>query len=222
MKFPAIALKTYQNLKSNPLFLGITDYVLRVLRFERSSIKRAHLAHTIVDDLNSEIVNHPLILEHSGCKAGCADCCHTEVSVTPDEAELLALRVFDGVEIDWNKLRTQAEEIDRSNNYYLLDFSVRGCVFLSENRTCRVYEDRPSVCRTNMVIGNSSQCSTVDGSIKEMRLVKTEKADMAIIGQFMMTPTDNGLLPKLLLEKLNRMILQNQRSKRNLSKSKEL
>jgi Fe-S-cluster containining protein len=222
VKFPAIALKTYQSLKSNPLFLGITDYILRVLRFERSAIKRAKLAHTIIDDLNSEVVNHPLILEHSGCKAGCADCCHTEVSVTPDEAELLAERVMDGVDIDWNKLRIQAEQIERSQNYYDLDFSVRGCIFLSENRTCRVYDDRPSVCRTNMVIGNSAQCSTADGITKEMRLVKTEKADMAIIGQFMMTPTDNNLLPKLLLDKLNRIINQNQRSKRTLSKTREM
>lgn len=186
--------------------MGITDYVLRALRIQTSPIKRAKIFHELVDDFVKEMTTHPLIIEHSGCQKGCAACCHTEVSVTPDEAELLALRVKDGVSIDWSKLHLQKTQIEEGKNFYQIPYELRSCVFLGEENQCRVYDDRPSVCRTNMVIGNSDQCSTKDGEMKEMRLVKTEKADMAIIAGFMTAPNENDLLPSLVWKVLNREV----------------
>jgi Fe-S-cluster containining protein len=203
LKFPAVALQTYNRLKANPLFLGITDYVLRVIRSESSPIKRAKAVHEIVEDYAKEMSNHPLVMEHSGCKKGCSGCCHTEVSVTPDEAILLAKRVQDGINIDWAKLHLQKTQIEQNKNFYELPYELRGCIFLGDEDQCRVYDDRPSVCRTNMVIGDASQCSTKDGQMQDMRLVKTEKADMAIIGAFMLNPSENDLLPRLVWQKLD-------------------
>ena len=100
LKFPAIALDSYNRLKNNPIYLAITEYVLRSLRFEKSSLKRARFVHELIDDYNKEIMNHPIIMEHSPCKRGCSACCYTEVSVTPDEADLLADRVNKGLNID--------------------------------------------------------------------------------------------------------------------------
>lgn len=202
MKFPAIAFQTYNRLKNNPKFLAITEFIIRTLRPIASATERAMIVHQFVDDCNEEILNNPLVKQYSGCKKGCSACCHTEVSVTPDEAELLAERVLNGVTIDTQKLFVQKQVIDSKESYYSLPYNQRGCVFLGEEGECRVYEDRPSVCRTNVVLGDASQCSTEDGQMKEMRLVKTEQADMVIMGAFMHQHTENGLLPEKLWEAL--------------------
>jgi Fe-S-cluster containining protein len=202
LKFPAIALQTYNRLKNNPNFLAITDFVLRTIRNEKNPIDRAQFVHQIVDDCNELVLKHPLIIEHSGCQKGCANCCHTEVSVTPDEAKLLAQRVKEGIDIDWEKLRTQKNTVEENKSFYSIPFQARACVFLDEENQCRVYEDRPSVCRTNVVIGTSEQCSTEDGTVKAMRLVNTERSDMAIMASFMLAPNENSILPKLLWDTL--------------------
>lgn len=204
MKFPAVAMATYNRLKDNPIFLAITDFVLRTLRNEKSAIKRARMVHEFVDDCNDDILNHKIIQEMSPCKKGCAACCHTEVSVTPDEAELLALRVRNGVSVDLQRLHIQKTTQDKKQSFYTIPYELRACVFLGEDNQCRVYEDRPSVCRTNVVIGDAEQCSTQSGTMGPMRLVKTERADMAIMGLFMLNPSENDILPNLLWKKLNR------------------
>lgn len=206
--------------------MGVTEYVLRALRAEKSPIERARFVHSLVDDFNKDILAHPLIEQLSPCKKGCAACCHTEVSVTPDEAELLALRVENGIKIDLQKLHIQKTAIENGKSYYTVPYELRGCVFLGEDNQCRVYDDRPSVCRTNVVLGEASQCSTKDGTMQSQRLLKTENADMAIMGHFMQKPEDNNVLPFLLWEKLNekdkniknRLINQ----LKNISKNQEL
>jgi Fe-S-cluster containining protein len=203
LKFPAIALETYQRLKSNPLYLGITEYIVRSMRSFKTPKKRAEFVHQLIDEYNDEIYTNPIIAKLSPCQKGCAGCCHTEVSCTPDEADVLAKRVIDGVNIDWSRLHMQKTMKEENRDYLTLPYELRACVFLGEDNQCRVYEDRPSVCRTNMVIGESSQCCTKDGTTKEMRLVKTEKADMAIIGFFMMHPHDNSTLSDLLWTRLS-------------------
>jgi Fe-S-cluster containining protein len=202
LKFPAIAFQTYNRLKNNPKFLALTEFMLRTLRPIVSPIERAKLVHQFVDDCNEEVMKNPIVKQYSGCHRGCSGCCHTEVSVTPDEADLLAMRVQEGVTIDTQKLYIQKKVIESKESYYSLPYNQRACVFLGETGECRVYEDRPSVCRTNAVLGDSSQCSTVDGQMKEMRLVKTEHADMVIMGAFMHQHTENGLLPEKLWEAL--------------------
>lgn len=202
MKFPAIAFQTYSRLKNNPKFLALTEFILRTLRPMINPIDRAKLVHQLVDDCNEEMFNNPLVKQYSGCHKGCSACCHTEVSVTPDEAELLAKRVQEGITIDTQKLYVQKQVIESKESFYVLPYSQRGCVFLGDEGECRVYDDRPSVCRTNVVLGDSSQCSTIDGQMQEMRLVKTEQADMVIMGAFMHQHTENGLLPEKLWEAL--------------------
>jgi len=224
LKFPAIAFQTYNRLKSNPKFLALTEFMLRTLRPILNPIDRAKLVHQFVDDCNEEVFKNSLVKQHSGCHKGCSACCHTEVSVTPDEAELLAKLVQDGVTIDTQKLYIQKQVIASNESYYSLPYSQRGCVFLGETGECRVYNDRPSVCRTNVVLGDSSQCSTLDGQMKEMRLVKTEQADMVIMGAFMHQHNDNGLLPEKLWESLFSIRKNNEShpKKRQVSKEKNL
>jgi Fe-S-cluster containining protein len=153
-----------------------------------------------VDEYNEVVFDHPLVKQLSPCKQGCTACCHTQVSVTEDEAYLLATRVKAGTSIDLDRLKIQMQARDSSELFFNLSYEQRKCVFLSEEGSCQVYDDRPSVCRTNAVLGDASQCDTREEQ-KQLVLVLTENADVTIYGHFQQSK-NNGSLPHLLAQQL--------------------
>ncbi len=197
MNVPAIAKNTFDLLRNQPEFLSITESVRTHLNKIKSSLERARFVHNMVDEYNKEIFSHPLIKEFVPCKTGCSACCHTQVSVTEDEAELLLHNINNGVEIDYKRLSLQTERGNDTSDFYKLSYQDRKCVFLDDNGACKVYKDRPSVCRTNAVVGEASQCSTDGKEQGAVRLVKTSKADMAIVGAYA-NATESGTLPMML------------------------
>ncbi|MDO9181420.1 MAG: YkgJ family cysteine cluster protein, partial [Bacteriovorax sp.] len=176
-----------------------------------SPLERARFVHHIVDDYNREIFAHPIVQKFLPCKVGCSGCCHTQVGVTEDEAELLANRVTEGVKIDFARLEKQVQVGNNPENFYLLSYADRRCVFLGTDDSCQVYNDRPSVCRTNAVLGEASQCSPVEGEGEgqTIRLLKTEQADMAIMGSFFMSK-ESGTLPHM----VGKILQQNEEFKK--------
>lgn len=200
MNVPAIAKKTYEELRNQNEFMAIVHSVLDRLRKITSPIERAQIVHLEVESFNQEVFSHPLVEKFSPCKMGCDGCCHTQVSVTDDEAVLLAQRVEDGLVIDMARLELQAEAQNDSDAYYKIKYQDRRCVFLDDEGACRVYEDRPSVCRTNAVIGDASQCDT-SVSVGPTRLIRTPKSDMAIYASFLFS-RESGTLPFMLSKAL--------------------
>ena len=196
MNVPAIAKKTYDELRVKPEFAGIVDFVLSELDKIPDDIEKARFIHKLVDELNEKVFEHPLVKTYSPCKAGCTACCHTQVSVTRNEALLLIERVNEGVTVDSDLLLKQMKAGDNDTEFYRLSYEDRKCIFLGDNGLCSVYEDRPSVCRTNAVLGNSSQCDT-SAELKPTVLVKTPHADMVIYAAYVHAK-DNGALPHLL------------------------
>lgn len=195
MNFPAIAKQTYDTLKNQSAFSSISQFVKDHLKKIISPLERARFLHHVVDDYNREVFAHPLVQKLSPCKAGCSACCHTQVSITEDEAELLASRIEEGLKIDYSQLNLQMQAGNSSDEFYKLSFDERKCLFLNSDNKCQVYSDRPSVCRTNAVLGEASQCSTKEGLSpkQELRLVKTSEADMAIMASFL-TSRESGTL----------------------------
>ena len=53
----------------------------------------------------------------------------------------------------------------------------RKCVFLNDQNECTIYDDRPSVCRTNTVLSDPAACSTEDGkeNLTELKYVISER-----------------------------------------------
>ena len=151
-----------------------------------------------------EIFENPVAKSEVSCGKGCSYCCHTQVSITKDEAELLASHAVKLGDIDIQSLYIQAQAQNSDNDWYLFDHEQRSCVFLDDENLCRVYEDRPSVCRTNYSFSEPSQCSTEDGKSKPMKILRTEKADMAVISAFEES-TENGALPYMLWKSLSVM-----------------
>lgn len=209
MDFPAIAYKTYQQWKNNSSMSAFFFNVVRTLQSIKNPITKTRKFHQIINENIDSIFEDTTVTRSVSCKIGCSGCCHTPVSVSNEEAQLLAHRVKSGVEISLKNLERQAILGNSSAAYYSLSFENRKCVFLSEKGACSVYEDRPAVCRTNFVVGNPKQCDTSDGKEKPVRLLNTTKADMAIIAGFK-TATSSGLLPSMLYRELNRSQNQNQ------------
>lgn len=201
MNVPAIAKSTFDLLKNQPEFSSITQTIIKSLKKIKNNFEKARFLHNVVDEYNNEVFSHPLLLEFVPCKSGCSACCHTQVSVTAEEAELLIHQIDNGVEINYQILSLQSEAENNAENFYKLSYQDRACVFLDDKGACKVYNDRPAVCRTNAVVGEASQCATNSSGPGPQRLVKTSKADMAIVGAYCVT-RESGALPYLVAKLL--------------------
>lgn len=200
MNVPAIAQKTFVELRNRVEAMELIQFVLKKLNKQHDPLKRARYVHRLVDELSEYIFNDPQVKSLSPCQSGCSACCHTQVSVTNDEAELLASRVQGGNEINLGRLYVQMAVKNSSAAWNALSFEERKCVFLDSEDKCTVYQDRPSVCRTNAVLGSPAQCDTSDGP-QAVRLVKTPEADLAIYASYLHSH-EGGTLPYMLAKSL--------------------
>lgn len=198
MNVPAVAQRTFEESRDNPELIGIVNLTIEALQKLSTTDQRTELVHSMIDEFNSEVFNHPLVQKFSPCKKGCDGCCHTQVSVTEDEAIILARHIMDGLPIDLDRLNKQMMTKNDSAEFFKLNYADRKCIFLDQDGACRVYEDRPSVCRTNAVLGSADQCDT-SKELKPVRLVKTPHSDMIIYAQFLFSDK-NGSLPSMVGE----------------------
>lgn len=201
MLVPAIAMKTYNELKNQAKSLAVVQLVLKKLNKLHQGHKRAEFIHRMIDEANQPVFDNPLVKQLSPCKKGCTACCHTQVSVTEDEASLLANKIHSGeVVIDLDRLKVQMKVQNDSSAFFSLPYEQKKCVFLDAEGGCTVYADRPSVCRTNAVLGSADQCDTSSGQ-KPQRLVKTTEADLVIYASYLHSKK-SGALPHLLAKAL--------------------
>ncbi|MDD0854034.1 YkgJ family cysteine cluster protein [Halobacteriovorax sp. GB3] len=190
--------------KDHPVLSFVYSTLVKRLKQCESPIQRAKLAHKEIDRYNQEVLDNEVVQKYMSCKKGCAACCHTQVSVTSDEAELLTDLYLKGeVDIDLKKLYLQSEARNDVSKWYNIPYDIRRCLFLDENNACKIYENRPAVCRTNMVLSDPKTCSTIDGKVHEQRLVNTHKADMIIMASYTVTKSA-GTLPYMIWKALNK------------------
>ncbi len=200
MNVPAVAQRTFSTHSRDPIYMEIVRRMVQLLSGLKSGTDRARLVHQEIDAYNKEVFSNPVVKAHSPCTAGCSACCHTQVSTTHDEAQLLARSVSEGIEIDQSRLQRQTGAGNSSEEFYKLSYEDRRCVFLDQAGSCRVYSDRPAVCRTNAVLGSADQCDTRQGP-KTTRLILTHKADMVIYAAYLSAP-ESGTLPVMLTKAL--------------------
>jgi Fe-S-cluster containining protein len=101
----------------------------------------------------------------STCRAGCAACCHFEVEITSDEADILAELVTSGAaKIDRPALFAQAARGKQDPQWGKGPTPENKCVFLTPMKTCGIYESRPSSCRRLLVTTDPGECHSADGS----------------------------------------------------------
>lgn len=191
--------------------------VYEKLSLRKDSVERAQLSHELINESLEEILSDPSTKKLISCKKGCSACCHTQVSVSRDEADLLAVRILeDGIKIDLDLISKQARAGNSSEAWFQQSFNDRKCIFLDDDGNCQVYFDRPSVCRTNYAISNPSACDTSNGHFQSIRLLKTKKADFITMAAFNISD-EGGVLPLMLVQAINR--LSNEKLSKSLKKN---
>ena len=203
MNFPALAKKTYDELKEVPRYKGLLYRIFALFKVLTTPKERVEMVHQQVVQSLATLFEDPLVSKYVSCKKGCSFCCHGQVSVTEDEADVLADKIIeDEASIDIRRLGIQSKAKNKAVDWYKISFQDRRCVFLDEAGQCSIYKDRPSVCRTNFVVNNPQDCSTEDGIEKPLRMLKTHDADMIVMAHFIYNKV-NGSLPYMLVQSLH-------------------
>lgn len=124
---------------------------------------RSRWVHGIVDAAQASFKEqHPEVIRQVRCERGCAHCCHLWVGITRDEAELLAGRVREGTaHADEARLEIQ-RHWESPGDFVGKPVEQAACVFLGPGGACTVYEDRPSACRSRLVVSDPEFCRGLD------------------------------------------------------------
>jgi Fe-S-cluster containining protein len=108
------------------------------------------------------------------CRTRCCGCCHCEVEITRDEAAVLHERVTGGMAIDPARLAVQAGRERLSPEWAKFWSRENRCVFLAEEGTCRIYDDRPAACRRLFVTTPPEACTTAGAAVATVRILLAE------------------------------------------------
>lgn len=120
-------------------------------------LRVAFTLHEIIDEHARAMLKKSPHGPDVKCRAGCAACCSIHVDISPHEAALLLAWCREyGIAIDRTRLERQATKTDAT--WHELAPKDRACVFLAEDRTCKVYEHRPGSCRKYFVKTDPDLC----------------------------------------------------------------
>lgn len=198
MVMPAIATRTYKLFEKDSSFRKLIKRMTTKLKKMDSPIKRAQFVHQKIDLEITEQFKNPSVQSLVQCKKGCSACCHSQVAVTAGEVALLAQRIKDGAEVNYERLHIQAQAGTSTTEFFKLGFEERTCAFLTDRKTCSVYEDRPSVCRTNYVLSDPVKCEIRAGDNPTVQLLNTFSADSWVYSLFQLGENNGALAPSLL------------------------
>ncbi len=132
-------------------------------------------------------------LRNSSCKKGCHECCHYLVAASAIEAELIRRYVKENY--DHEHRLSILSKIDKTAVYYPHPVDIREgfpdevrslyndrhipCAFLSKAGDCMVYEARPTICRTHMMLSGAENCKA-DGPFAKYEAYYFPQLFMAI------------------------------------------
>lgn len=89
------------------------------------------------------------------CRKGCAFCCHNQVMISEIEASAIwEYCKLNDIDIDIEYLRRQTNLDEQSHPRA----SNSACVFLGIDRSCKIYEFRPLICRKYKVASDPKFC----------------------------------------------------------------
>jgi len=168
-------------------------YTAKLLEFE-PGVARGRALHQLMDRELQAAAHIPVT-----CRRGCCGCCHYEVEVTQDEAAVLRHAVESGVAVDRDRLDRQAARERRSPEWLRLGALENRCVFLADDGACRIYEDRPAICRKHVVTTPAVACTTPGATVDPVTVLLAEillSAGLSIAG------TPFGSLPGMLHRQL--------------------
>ena len=143
-------------------------YTAKLLEF-RAGPERASALHQMMDKELKAADGLPVT-----CGRGCSGCCHYEVEIMRDEAEILKSVVQQGFPIDRSRLEEQASRARQGVEWSRFWSPQNRCVFLGANGACQVYEERPAICRKHLVTTPASACTTAGAAVAPVQVLMAE------------------------------------------------
>jgi Fe-S-cluster containining protein len=208
MIMPAIATRTFKMFQEESSFRKLVKRMTQKISKISDPVKRARFVHKKINEEIESQFKDQMVGTLVQCKKGCSACCHSQVAITHSEALLIAEKVEEGVGIDYERLHLQAKAGNSAKDFFQLTFEERACVFLNDKNQCSIYEDRPSVCRTNYVLSDPKNCEIRKGQSPSVQLLNTFSADTWVYSYFKLG-NNNGalafLLQRVLKEKDNQI-----------------
>lgn len=171
----------------------VASYIAVLSKIE-SPLDRGRKVHEYVEFEISKNDHTPIT-----CHKGCAACCHLEVEITSDDAAVLKEALLNGIEIDYNKLSQIASRSKHDPLWNKGVVSENRCVFLGDDKACRIYEHRPSSCRKLSVVSDPKLCEDMNSSPVPRTFPMVEIILSAAMSLDNMT---SGPMAKMLLELL--------------------
>ena len=147
---------------------AFNKYTAKLLEFQPGA-DRGSVLHQMMDRELRAVSTLPV-----SCQKGCGGCCHYEVEITQDEAEILKTVVQDGFLIDLDLLREQAQRERQSPKWNQFWSPKNQCVFLGKEGSCQVYEERPAICRKHLVTTPANACTTAGAAVAPVQVLMAE------------------------------------------------
>jgi Fe-S-cluster containining protein len=168
-----LSAEGYQNilLQVNTAMREILDKLTPL----KPGTERGKMAHELIDEQNVKYADAT-----TTCQKGCAYCCHLEVEITEDDAEVVADAIIRGnLSYDKKRLQAQAERANKADIWLKGAIPDNRCVLLDESGSCRIYEDRPTTCRKHAVFGPAKDCAELSESLN-VRLIPMNEIIMSV------------------------------------------
>jgi Fe-S-cluster containining protein len=190
-------LEQYKSLLPEDQFASFEAEVNRLLIHYTDTLanfapgdERGRRVHDLIEEQNAASSHIK-----TSCQKGCGACCHLEVEITRDDANILADSIANGMTLDTFRLRELSKRV-RLDDAWKMGFNeANRCVFLGADNACRNYENRPTVCRKHSVISPVSECETVGGNPIPKLMPLAEIVMSAAVNQ---PGNDFGSLAKML------------------------
>jgi len=164
-------------------------YTAKLLDFQ-PGVARGTAMHQMMDRELKAAADLPI-----SCRAGCSGCCHYEVEVTEDEAEILKMIVQEGYPVDRERLSEQAARQRQGVEWQRLGHQQNRCVFLGATGGCNIYESRPAICRKHLVTSPASACLTAGAPVAPVQVLM---AEILLSAAASIEGTATGSLPRML------------------------
>jgi Fe-S-cluster containining protein len=134
----------------------------------------------------------------ASCGKGCSHCCHTQVFIGRDEAQLLAHLIKTGsASADVRHIKRMARGDYTDGEWFRLPDDQRRCPFLTKEGECGVYDSRPAACRKYFVTNDPEQCRVLGGKATVNVVTEAEEVTSAYYSLTQARPMHKALMPFL-------------------------
>jgi Fe-S-cluster containining protein len=187
-RFPLVVTRAQKLAHTNPELKKLLKQSLQKLS-ELDNTEKLSYVYAKIDELLAAED-----LSKATCAKGCHFCCYHPIEVSTLEKKNLRPKIKHA---DKKRLNYQVNQLLNENIYDDWQYSEQACVFLDKSGGCKVYEDRPIICRLTYVLSIADNCH-YDNEDQQINHHPVYTAAILALA-FLMGEEDGHLLPLALI-----------------------